>query len=463
MAERDTIQPQPRGSTSRCAWSAGRRRAAGGGAGDRGGRVSRLRSWRSPPLRPARLLWLGSRRDNRSADRKRAAQRVVPGGPLAPASVGGLAALWAPENVVGSQPGTAAAYEAASRRTGLPGDLMIADRGNNRILVVDPAGHIVFRYPAARRPRAPVLRRRHVHRAGRRMDHLQRGGQPRDRPDQPAEPPLTAPVRPPRRTGLGLDPRQHARRRLHAPRRHVHGRRRLQLPHPVHPRAPHRAQLRSRRESAATTRRATSPPVNGDTPGARRRRAGERDRGQLDRRNRSRRAAALGAQGAGRLSLGPAAAARRARAAGRLLEPGPHPDHRPPRQRAVALRARQRLRAPRPALAGDGAAQRGHRGQRRLPRPRPGHRPAHEQDRVEIRPHRPSRDGATATSTSPTGWTSSRSPPTARPTTPPWCTPDGRPRARLRAAGAASRVARRRALRRRRAAAALGARGAPSP
>ena len=78
---------------------------------------------------------------------ERVSARVVDGGPLAPASVGGLAALWAPENVVGSQPGTAAAYSAASRRTGLPGDLMIADRGNNRILVVDPRGHIVFRYP----------------------------------------------------------------------------------------------------------------------------------------------------------------------------------------------------------------------------------------------------------------------------------------------------------------------------
>jgi hypothetical protein len=72
---------------------------------------------------------------------------VVDGGPLAPAAVGGLASLWAPENVVGSQPGTAAAYEAASTRPGLPGYLMIADRGNNRILVVDPNGHTVFRYP----------------------------------------------------------------------------------------------------------------------------------------------------------------------------------------------------------------------------------------------------------------------------------------------------------------------------
>lgn len=80
----------------------------------------------------------------------RRAKPVAPlpaGGPLAPTWAGGLAALWAPANVVGSQPGTAAAYEAAARRTGLPGYLMIADRGNNRILVVDPAGHVVWRYP----------------------------------------------------------------------------------------------------------------------------------------------------------------------------------------------------------------------------------------------------------------------------------------------------------------------------
>jgi hypothetical protein len=73
---------------------------------------------------------------------------IIPGGPIAPARYGGLAALWAPRNVVGDQPGTAAAYAKASRLNGLPGYLLIADRGNNRILVVSPQRRIVFRYPS---------------------------------------------------------------------------------------------------------------------------------------------------------------------------------------------------------------------------------------------------------------------------------------------------------------------------
>ncbi|HEY2398668.1 MAG TPA: hypothetical protein VGH78_06715 [Solirubrobacteraceae bacterium] len=73
---------------------------------------------------------------------------VVDGGPLAPAAVGGLAALRAPQNVVGTQPGTAAAYESASRVAGPGGYVLIADRGNNRILVVNPQGQTVFLYPS---------------------------------------------------------------------------------------------------------------------------------------------------------------------------------------------------------------------------------------------------------------------------------------------------------------------------
>ncbi|HWX86914.1 MAG TPA: hypothetical protein VNX67_01925 [Solirubrobacteraceae bacterium] len=74
---------------------------------------------------------------------------VVSGGPLAPVAVGGRAALWAPHNVVDSQPGTAAAYAAAAKLAGMPGYLLIADRGNNRILVVNPQHQIVFKYPTA--------------------------------------------------------------------------------------------------------------------------------------------------------------------------------------------------------------------------------------------------------------------------------------------------------------------------
>jgi outer membrane protein assembly factor BamB len=75
------------------------------------------------------------------------AAAVIPGGPIAPASLGGLAALEAPQNVVGTQPGTAAAYARASKRPGQPGYILIADRGNNRILVVDAHGAVVFLYP----------------------------------------------------------------------------------------------------------------------------------------------------------------------------------------------------------------------------------------------------------------------------------------------------------------------------
>jgi hypothetical protein len=88
----------------------------------------------------------GSSRSHRGTPR---AIAVVSGGPLAPASVGGLAALWAPQNVVGLQPGTAAAYEAASKRPGPGGYILIADRGNNRILVVGPQGNTVFLDPTA--------------------------------------------------------------------------------------------------------------------------------------------------------------------------------------------------------------------------------------------------------------------------------------------------------------------------
>ncbi len=85
------------------------------------------------------------------------ANAIRPGGPLAPAAFGGLAALWAPANVVGAQPGTAAAYTAASHLPGPAGFILIADRGNNRVLVVNAARKVVFRFPNARDQRAGRL------------------------------------------------------------------------------------------------------------------------------------------------------------------------------------------------------------------------------------------------------------------------------------------------------------------
>jgi hypothetical protein len=83
---------------------------------------------------------------------------LVSGGPIAPLAYGGLAALWAPGNVVGAQPGTDTAYAAASRRQGMPGYLLIADRGNNRILLVNPQKQIVYEYPS----RADLAAGRHL-------------------------------------------------------------------------------------------------------------------------------------------------------------------------------------------------------------------------------------------------------------------------------------------------------------
>src|SRR2546428_7785494 len=50
---------------------------------------------------------------------------------------------------VGRQPGASAAYAAAGRRAGLPGDILIADRGNNRVLLVNPQRRVLWRFPTA--------------------------------------------------------------------------------------------------------------------------------------------------------------------------------------------------------------------------------------------------------------------------------------------------------------------------
>jgi hypothetical protein len=91
-----------------------------------------------------------SSRHNGAASKqsRRTPTAPVDGGPLAPLAVGGLAARWAPQNVVGAQPGTAVAYAAASQQPGPGGYILIADRGNNRILVVSPQRRIAFRFPS---------------------------------------------------------------------------------------------------------------------------------------------------------------------------------------------------------------------------------------------------------------------------------------------------------------------------
>ncbi len=48
-----------------------------------------------------------------------------------------------------AHPSSIAPYEAAAAKPGLPGYLLIADRGNNRILVVDPRGRIRWLFPSA--------------------------------------------------------------------------------------------------------------------------------------------------------------------------------------------------------------------------------------------------------------------------------------------------------------------------
>jgi hypothetical protein len=48
-----------------------------------------------------------------------------------------------------AHPSSIAPYEAAAQKPGLPGYLLVADRGNNRILVLNPQGQLVWSYPDA--------------------------------------------------------------------------------------------------------------------------------------------------------------------------------------------------------------------------------------------------------------------------------------------------------------------------
>ena len=130
-----------------------------------------------------------ARGGRRARDQARARRRlpIVPGGPIAPARYGGLAALWAATNVVGLQPGTAAAYQkrlTAHRPAGLPADRRPRQQPDpdRRPAAADRLPLPERRRPGSRPP--PVLQRRHVRRARRPGADRQRGGQPRDRRDR---------------------------------------------------------------------------------------------------------------------------------------------------------------------------------------------------------------------------------------------------------------------------------------
>jgi hypothetical protein len=76
-----------------------------------------------------------------------------PGGPVA--SVLRISLAHVLHATIRASSGTATAGRPPGYRGPLPGDLLIADRGNNRILLIDPAGRILWRYPS--RPGQPPL------------------------------------------------------------------------------------------------------------------------------------------------------------------------------------------------------------------------------------------------------------------------------------------------------------------
>ncbi len=275
----------------------------------------------------------GSSHKGHTGSKSAAARKksIVPGGPVAPAAFGGLAALWAPANVVGSQPGTAAAYEAASTRTGLPGYLMIADRGNNRILVVDPQRSDRLPLPGSRTTAGKLF-----------FDDdtfIEPGGEYVISNEEDNHAIVQVSLQDRSQTVLFGHPGVPGSDSTH-----------LNTPDDAYmlPDGTFtvadavncrvlfiRAHSIVRSYGQAGICRHDPPrylgPVNGDTPVPGRRRDGQRDRRQLDRRNRPGRTAALGGAGARQLPLRPSAATGRAGPARRLREPRPRPDHRPAR------------------------------------------------------------------------------------------------------------------------------------
>ena len=155
---------------------------------------------------------------------------IVSGGPLAPRRRREGGPMGAPQRGRLST-GHRRRLHSRLKLAGLPGYLLIADRANNRILIVNPAHQIVFKYPSAADLAAGhrLYYRRHIRRARWPCPDRQRGGQQRHRPGQPGRPLPARAVRPARRGRLGRHPRAHPRRRLRPARRHLHRCRRLRL------------------------------------------------------------------------------------------------------------------------------------------------------------------------------------------------------------------------------------------
>ena len=141
-----------------------------------------------------------------------------------------------------------------------------------------------------------------------------------------------------RASGAEARPPQLARRRLRASRRDDDRRRRLQLPHPLHPPHTGSSARSGRPASACTTRRGRSARSTATRrcPAAAARLGDQR---LLDRRLHEDGEAPLGLPGAGVVPVRPAAALGRADPPGRLLAARRRAHRQPARARALALRA----------------------------------------------------------------------------------------------------------------------------
>ena len=289
-----------------------------------------------------------------------------------------------------AHPSSIPAYEAAAVRPGLPGYLLIADRGNNRILVVNPQGTVVWRYPTA----ADVAAGRILHFND--DTFVEPGGRGLIANEEDYGDVVSVDIKTHRLSVLFGVPGVLGGGPTH-----------LNYPDDAYAYpdgsftvadayncrilfVAHHAIVRQYGTLRGLSPRSADQFRRGQRrhADARRRRPGQRDPGPVDRRDRRQRKPALVGSGADRLPLRPAAAARGPRAARRLLEPRSHHRHGSPRPGAVALRADPRTGRAQPSIARDRAPQRGHRGQRRLPPPGGRDRPPQRQDHLAVRSHR---------------------------------------------------------------------------